>query len=97
MQPWQIKVLEWEASALKDLDTFMADHALYVLIGLIYLVITLGIGLILLLRKSLKGKGHVQPVVFIGLPGPPPPPQDTFDPFPPPHHSAHCDCDDDWE
>jgi hypothetical protein len=100
MQSWQIKALELEASALNHLDGFIADHALYVFIGLVYLLIAFGIGLILLLRRSLKGKSvsHIRPVIFIDLPGPPPLNTDTFDPFPPPHHSAHCDCDDDyWE
>lgn len=39
----------------------------------------------------------IRPGLFIHLPGPPPPPP-AFDPFPPPHHSAHCDHDNDyWE
>ena len=37
-------------------------------------------------RKGGKSTFHVRPGIFIHLPGPPP------------HYSAHCDCDDDyWE
>ena len=37
MQPWQIKALELESSALKHLDGFIHEHALCFLIGAIYL------------------------------------------------------------
>jgi hypothetical protein len=99
MQPWQIKALELEMSALNHLDGFIHEHALWFLIGAIYLLLAL---LAWVLSGALRRKGgqsmsHVRPVIFIHLPGPPPPPPE-FDPFPPPHHSAHCDCDDDdWE
>jgi hypothetical protein len=99
MQPWQIKALELEASGLKHLDGFIHEHALWFLIGAIYLLLAL---LAWVLSGALRRKGgksalHVRPGLFIHLPKPPPPPPE-FDPFPPPHHSAHCDCDDDdWE
>ena len=99
MQPWQIKALELEVSALNHLDGFIHEHALWFLIGAIYLLLAL---LVWVLSGALRRKGgksmlHIRPVIFIHLPGPPPD-TDTFDPFPPPHHSAHCDCDDDdWE
>ena len=98
MQPWQIKALELEASGLKHLGGFIHEHALYFLIGAIYLLLAL---LAWVLNGGLRRKGgksmlHVRPVFFIHLSGPPPPPPDTFDPFPPPHHSAHCDHDDDY-
>jgi hypothetical protein len=99
MQPWQIKAFELEASGLKHLDGFMHEHALGFLIGAIYLLLAL---LAWVLSGALRRKGgrstpHVLPAVFIRLPGPPPPDTDTFDPFPPPHHSADCDRADDWE
>jgi len=98
MQPWQIKALEVEASGLKHLDGFIYEHALGFFIGAIYLLLAL---LAWVLCGALRRKGgklmfHVRPVIFVHLPGPPPPPQDTFNP--PPHPSAHRDCDDDhWE
>ena len=46
MQPWQIKALELEASGLKHLDGFIHEHALYFLIGAIYLLLALvGVGI----------------------------------------------------
>ena len=83
MQPWQIKALELEVSALNHLDGFIHEHALYFLMGAIYLLLAL---LVWVLCGALRRKGgpstnHVRPVVFIPLPGPPPPPPDTFDPL----------------
>jgi hypothetical protein len=100
MQPWQIKALELESSGLKHLDEFIHEHALGFLIGAIYLMLALLVWVLsgALRRKGGKSMPHVRPVLFIHLPGPPPPNLDTFDPFPPPHHSAHCAHDDDyWE
>ena len=100
MQPWQIKALELEASGLKHLDGFIHEHALYFYIGAIYLLLALFAWVLsgALRRKGGKSASHVRPVLFIHLPGPPPSPPDTFDPFPPPHHLAHCGHDDgDWE
>jgi hypothetical protein len=97
LQPWQIKALELEVSALNRLDGFIHEHALYFLISVIYLVLAL---LAWVLSGALRRKGgqsthQVRPVLFIYLPGPPPPPPE-FDL--PPHYSAHCDGDDDdWE
>jgi hypothetical protein len=99
MQPWQIKTLELEAAGLKHLDGFIHEHALWFLIGAIYLLLALLAWVLsgALRRKGGKHTSHVRPVIFIDLPGPPPSPSEC-DPFPPPHHSAHCDCDDDyWE
>ena len=99
MQSWQIKALELEVSVLKHLDGFVREHALYFLIGAIYLLLALLVWVLsgALRRKGRKFTSHVRPALFIYLPGPPPPPADTFNPFPPPHHSAHCDHGDDWE
>ena len=41
MQTWQIKALELEASALKYVDGFVHEHALWFLIGIIYLLTAL--------------------------------------------------------
>ena len=98
MQPWQIKALELEASGLKHLDGFVHDHALYFFIGAIYLLLALLVWVLCGGLRAKRGKptSHVRPAIFIQLPGTPPP-SSEFDPFPPPHHSAHCDYDDDWE
>ena len=100
MQPWQIKALELEASGLKHLDGFIHEHALYFLMGAIYLLLALLAWVLsgALRRKGGKSTYYVRPVIFIELPGPPPTPPDTFDPFPPYQESSHCDCDDhDWD
>jgi hypothetical protein len=99
MQSWQIKALEMEASGLKHLDGFIHEHALYFLIGAIYLLLALLAWVLSggLRRKGGKSISHIRPIVFIPLPGPPPPPPDTFDPFPPPHQSAYGDYYDDYE
>jgi hypothetical protein len=97
MQTWQIKALELEAAGLKHLDGFIHEHALGFFIGAIGLLLAL---LAWVLSGALRRKGgnfHVRPVVFIPLPGQPPPPPDTFNPFPPPHHQAHDDYCDDYE
>ena len=98
MQPWQIKALELEASGLKHLDGFIHEHALGCLIGAIYLLLAL---LAWVLSGALRRKGGklmscVRPAIVIRLSGPPPPP-DTFDPFPPPHHPVYDDHRDDYE
>jgi hypothetical protein len=41
MQPWQIQAFELESSGLKHLDGFVQEHALYFLIGAIYLLLAL--------------------------------------------------------
>jgi hypothetical protein len=94
MQTWQIRALELEAAGLKHLDGFMHEHALGFFTGAIGLLLAL-LGWVL--SGALRHKGgnsHSRPVVFIHLLGPPPPPTDTFDPFPPPRHSA---CDDHYD
>ena len=54
MQPWQIKALELEVSALNRLDGFIHEHALYFLIGAIYLLLAL---LAWVLSGALRRKG----------------------------------------
>ena len=98
MQAWQIKALELEVSALNRLDEFIREHAVYFLIGAVYLLLVLLAWVLsgAWRRKGGKSTRQVRPVIFIHLPGPPPPPLDTFDPFPPPHHSAYDDHRDDY-
>ncbi len=96
MQPWQIKLLELEQAALKDLDGFIHEHALCFLIGVIYLLLALLVWVLsgALRRKGGKSAPNVQPVIFIDLSGPPSAPPE-FDPFPP---LRECECDHDhWE
>src|SRR5450432_27992 len=99
MQPWQIKALELEASGLKHLDGFVHEHALGFFIGAIYLLLALLAWVLsgALRRKGGKSRLHVRPAIFIHLSGPPRLDVDTFDPFPPPHRSAHFGHDDDRE
>ena len=97
MQLWQIKALELEASGLKHLDGFIHEHALYFLIGAIYLLLAL---LAWVLNGGLRCKGgkstpHVWPALFIRLPGTPPQLTEAFDPFPPLYEPLRCDDDND--
>lgn len=100
MQPWQIKALEWESSALNRLDGFIHEHALWFLVGIIYLLLAL---LAWALSGALRRKGsnstpQVRPVIFVDLWEKQPPPFDDFNPFPPPQHYWHFDSDDEhWD
>ena len=74
MQPWQIKALKLEMSALNHLDGFIHEHALWFLIGAIYLLLAL---LAWVLNGGLRCKGGksmscVRPAIIIRLPGSPP-------------------------
>ena len=97
MQPWQIKALQLEVVALNHLDGFMHDQALYFLMGAICLLLTL---LAWVLSGALRRKGgrsmhHVRPVIFIELPGTPPPrAEPPFDPFSPMREPEYYDHDD---
>ncbi len=100
MQPWQIKVLKLEASALADLSGFVHEQALYFLIGIICLLVVLlawalGGGL---RRRFPQRAGGVRPVIVIESPAPPPPDLDDWNPFPPPPYWRERECDpDEWE
>jgi hypothetical protein len=98
MQPWQIKTLELEASGWKHLDGYIHENPLGFYIVAIALLLALLAWVLsgALRRKAGKPTLHFRPGLFIHLPGPPSAPPE-FDPLPPPHHSAHCDHDDDWE
>ena len=96
MQPWQIKALELESSALKSLDGFVHEHALYFLIGAIYLLLAL---LAWVLSGGLRRKFPNQPHVRAGIGiiiqphTPPPSPTIIIHEYDPPD----SDCDDhDW-
>jgi hypothetical protein len=90
MQPWQIKALELESSALKSLDGFVHEHALFFLVGAIYLLLALLAWVLsgALRQKVGKSTHNVRPAVIIRLPGTPSPPEpvDLFAP--------DWDCDD---
>jgi hypothetical protein len=93
MQPWQIKALELETSGLKHLDGFIHEHALYFLVGAIYLLLALLPWVLsgTLRRKGGKSTHHVRPAIIIHLPKSPPPQPGTFDPFPPHREPPYCD------
>jgi hypothetical protein len=97
MQPWQIKALELEESALEHLDGFVHEHPLYFLIGVIYLLLALLVWILRggLWRRFKQRPGSVQPVIIIESRTPPAPPQEAFDPFPPLRDPPGRDEDDD--
>ena len=94
MQPWQIKALELESSALKSLDGFVHEHALFFLVGAIYLLLALLAWVLsgALRRKVGKSTHHVRPGVIIHLPVIPPP-SAPVDSFPPDWQPPKCDWD----
>ncbi len=93
MQSWQIKALELEASVLKHLDGFIHDHALYFLIGVIYLLLALVVWVLCGGLRTNGGKPlcRLQPTIVIHLPETPPP-EPAFNPFLP---LRECECDQD--
>jgi hypothetical protein len=97
MQLWQIKALELERLALEQLDKFTREHALFFLIGIIYLLLALLAWVLsgALRSKDEKFRSYMRPAIIIHLPGTPPPPADTaFDPFPSLRDPPDCDCED---
>ena len=92
MQSLEIKAIEMEDTAFRHLDGCVHDHALYILIGIIYVLLALLAWVLsgTLRRRDGKPLSHVRPVIFIHLPGTPPPRPDTFEPFPP---MRECDRD----
>jgi hypothetical protein len=76
MQPWQIKALELETSGLKHLDGFIHEHALYFLIGAIYLLLALLAWVLSgALRRKFPNQPHVRASIGIVIqPHTPPPP-----------------------
>lgn len=82
----------------KFLDTVIDDYGLYLFMGFVYVAIPFLVWVLCggLRRRLLKGKpmSHVPPVIIIHLPGRPPEPSETFNPFPPYHEPPHFECDD---
>lgn len=80
------------------LDGMIEDYGLYLFMGFVYVAIPFMVWVLSggLRRRLLKGRPmpHVPPVIVIPLPGRPPQPPETFNPFPPYHQPPHCDCDD---
>jgi hypothetical protein len=97
MQPWQIKALGLEESALDTLNGFMRDNALWFFIGAIYLLLAL---LVWVLSGALRRKGgkpmlDIRPVIVVHIPvGQSPPSPEPFDP--PYREPSHCDWDDSY-
>ena len=82
----------------KFLDTVIDDYGLYLFMGFVHVAIPFLAWVLCggLRRTLFKGKtvSHLSPVIFIHLPGRPPPPPETFNLFPL-HHGRHdCDRDD---
>jgi hypothetical protein len=97
MQSCQIKALELEVSALNRLDGFIHEHALYFLIGAIYLLLALLVWVLCGALRPKRGKptSYVRPAIVIRLPGTPPPPSEPpFEPFPPLWGPDYYDHDD---
>lgn len=80
------------------LDTVIDDYGLYLFMGFVYVAIPFLVWVLCggLRRRLLKGKPmpHMPPVIVIHLPGRPPEPPETFNPFPPYHERPDCDYDD---
>ena len=100
MQSWQIKVLKLEGAALTHLDGFVRDHALWFLVGIIYLLLAL---LAWVLSGGLRRKGgnptayYVRPTIVIHQMPSPPPSEPVFDPFPPLRDPPEYGPDEDWD
>ena len=97
MQPMQIKALELAASVLKHLDGFIHEHALYFLIGAIYLLLAL-LAWVLCggLRRKFPNQPHIRAGIGIVIQShtpSSPPPLIILHEYDPPH----CDGDDYWE
>ena len=102
MPHWEIKALELEVSALKHLDGFLDEHALFFLVGAIYLLLALLVWVLSggLRLKLWKGRPipHVWPVIVAQIPiGRPPEPPEPFNSFPPCWERPDCDGDDYYE
>jgi hypothetical protein len=95
MQPLEIKAIEMEDTAFRHLDGFVHDHALYFLIGVIYLLLALFVWVLCggLRPKGGKSIPYIQPGIII-LPGTPPPPPESLNP---PIYECNCNHDrNDW-
>ena len=90
----ETKAFELEQSVFDFLNRVISDYGLYIFMGFVFLLIPFAIWALSggLRRKLLKGKPvpHVPPVIIIRLPGAPPRPPETFDPFPPLRDPPDC-------
>ena len=79
------------------LNVAIQEYGLYIFMAFVFLLVPFGMWALSggLRRKLLKGKSmpYVPPVIVIPLPGTPPQPQETFNPFPPLQDPPYCDCD----
>ena len=93
----QLKAIELVQRAFDCLAGIIRDDGLYLFMGLVYLLIPFAVWGLSggLRRKLLKGRRlpHIPPVIVIHLPGSPPRPPETFDPFPPLRDPSDCDHD----
>jgi hypothetical protein len=97
MNGLEVRALNSIRSFFGHLDHIIDRHPVLVTMGVLYLLILLGVLFTVHVVRR-KAKGLIKPgpsVIFIESTGPPSPPPDTFDPFPP-HHLTHCDCDRDY-
>lgn len=80
----------------KFLDRVVDDYGLYLFMGFVYVAIPFLVWVVCggLRQRLLKGKPmpHLPPVILIQLPGSPPEPPETFNPFPSPRDDC-CGCD----
>jgi hypothetical protein len=96
MNSLKVKVLNSVTSFLGHLDHVLDHHPVFVAIGILYLLMLLAVLFTVYVIRR-KAKGLIKPgprIIFIEPNIPPRPPElePPFDPFPPPHHSASCDC-----
>lgn len=89
-------------SVFDFLDTVIDDYGLYLFMGFVYVAIPFLVWVLCggLRRRLLKGRPmpHLPPVILIHLPGRPPEPPETFNPFPSYHERPDCHCDDEhWD
>ena len=90
----EVKVLELEEVALEHLDNFIHNHALYFLIGAIFLFLALLAWVLnrASRRKRAQDLSHIRPVIFIDVSGSRQ--VETLDPLLPSHNPPDYDDDD---
>lgn len=96
MQPWQITALKMETSVLEQLDGFIHDHALFLFIGVIWLLLILLVWVSGWRRKPGKPRPYVPPVIVIQTTVEAPPKDEPFAPFPPYREPSDYE-DHDWD
>ena len=98
MNTHQVQMLD---PVFRCLDEMIDDYGLYLFMGFAYVAIPFLVWVLCggLRRTLFKGKPvpHLPPVIIIRVPGRPPQPPETFNPFPPYHERHDCDCDAHWD